>query len=320
MIKVGIIGTGLSANTFHKPAIELCDNFKLTNTLSSKDNMPSDFYSAPFDLAVITSPNFLHYKHARTCLENGKHVLLEKPFTLTLKEAEILYNIAEQKNLTINPYFNRRYDSDFLYLKKELNPKTIKSVKTFESYFDKFIPDIKHTKWKFLDLPGSGLFHDISPHIIDQALFIFGTPRLISAEIRTLKKKSLSNDYFDINMQYDNLIVRLGSNAHNIKLRDRFRVGMTQKSIVTTGLDTYEQNFKKISLMPYFAEEFSQANETQKVNFSPAVYSNFYADLYKKLSKNRFFIEIEDCLNNVKIMNSCVISSTKNKAISYQSI
>lgn len=320
MLKVGLVGTGISATYYHLPFINENKNFQLCHTLTSKCKSPLSFYCSDFDLAVVTSPNFLHFKQAKLCLEHGKHVLVEKPFTLTLREAEKLYDLAEQKGLTINPYFNRRYDSDFLFIQSQMKDRGTEQVLTFESNLDKFIPERRHTKWKFLDLPGSGLFYDISPHLIDQALLLFGHPTSVFAEIKLLKKTALTCDYFSLSLQYKDKIIHLNSSGHSQTQRERFRLCFPNKTVITHGQDIYDQKAKGLPTPDYYGEVLTSKRVKKKKVFSPASYEEFYQGLYKKISRNQYFIKIEDCLNNVKVMQTLKQSSDKNKLLPYSRV
>ncbi len=319
MIKVGMIGTGVSANYYHLPIIEKNVNYNVTNILNSSGD-EKKFYHSEFDLAVITTPNFLHFEQAKKCLLAGKHVLLEKPFTLTLKDANELYNLAVKKKLTINPYFNRRYDQDFLFLKEKIKSKKKLKPLIIESFFDKFIPERKHVKWKFLNLPGSGQFFDISPHLIDQTIQLMGIPLAINAETHSLKKTSKACDFFSITLIYPQTRVVLGSSSHGLIPRQRFKVCYSDYSLDTFGIDTYDQKAKGQPCSDYYAVENFLDGRKSNINLTSANYGIYYEELYKKISKNKFFIEPEDCLNNIKLMEFALKSAKINKFLKYNKL
>ncbi len=303
MIKVGVVGNGISAKYYHLPFIKSTKGYKLVSILEKNNDQTKKFYQSDLDLIIITTPNELHYKQAKMALEHNKHVLIEKPMCLKFKEAEDLYNLAEQKKLTINPYFNRRYDSDFLQIQKLLK-KHEQSLLVFNSHFNKYIPNRTHTKWKYQNRPGAGIYFDIAPHLIDQTLLLFGKPKSIQSKISTLKEKSLTDDYFFLQFDYEGFVVNLGSSGHTWKPCHRFNLQFNQLEVNTFGTDRYDAISKGEKAGVYECKISHFDKKDLSIELPPANYGQFYRELRKSIELNKNFIDRDLSLLNVKIVEN----------------
>lgn len=257
MIRTLLVGFGFSATTFHLPFLRHLDAYGVTGVVSSRANdvnavLPDvDVYptleealqQSSFDLVIITTPNVLHAKQSRIALEHGCHVLVEKPFTLCSKEAEALVNLANKKQKKLCVFHNRRFDGDFLTLRALIEQEKFGRIARFESRFDRFRP-VPRNRWRENAGPGSGIFWDLGPHLIDQALVLFGEPNQVSANILTLRENGQSDDTFDITLFYDNLVVKLGSSAFQAGNTLRFDMQGTLGSFRKFGLDPQEDQLK----------------------------------------------------------------------------
>lgn len=157
MVSIGLIGFGFAGKTFHAPVITSVPGMRLagvvqrsgdeaalrfpgTKVFRSTEELLSD---TDIDLAVIATPNQSHFSIAKQCLESGRHVVVDKPFTTTSDEARTLIRIAETKNRTLSVYHNRRWDGDFLTVRKLLSDGTLGRIAIYESHFDRFRPELK---------------------------------------------------------------------------------------------------------------------------------------------------------------------------------
>ncbi len=200
-VNVGIVGYGLSGRVFHAPVIRSVDGFRITSIMTTNPDAiagihetdpsvriastPEEILESPdIDLVVIAVPNTLHYSLARKALEQGKHVVVEKPFTITLEEAEELTAFAAQTGKILSVYQNRRWDGDFRTIHKLIDGKVLGNLVEFESHFDRFRPVLKENSWRGEEIPGSGLLYDLGSHLIDQALTLFGMPERVFADLR----------------------------------------------------------------------------------------------------------------------------------------
>lgn len=133
------------------------------------------------DVVIITSPPDYHFDMAKSSLEAGKHVVVEKPFVPTAKEAAELAEISDKTGKKLAVYQNRRWDADFLTLKKILADGTLGDIAEFETHFDRHRPDPPPgASWKNVDAEGHGALYDLGTHLLDQVYHLFGKPRKVT--------------------------------------------------------------------------------------------------------------------------------------------
>lgn len=220
IIRTGIIGYGLSGRVFHAPFIDILDGFELTSiSTANPDNIKLANKRYPsativpngqgiidnpdIDLVIVTSPNIDHYKWAREALIAGKHVIVEKPFTITTKEADDLVELSKQKEKILTVYHNRRFTSDTKTVKKIFDSGMLGDIATYETHFDRYRPlQRPGGAWREDNLPGSGIFYDLGSHLVDQALWFFGMPTAVTAEIKAQREWAKADDYFDVRLHY----------------------------------------------------------------------------------------------------------------------
>lgn len=223
-IRVGIIGFGLSGRVFHAPFIAHQTEMNLSHICSSNAEKVHEYWpdvtvvsdaealltGGGLDLVVITTPNELHYLQAKLALESGKHVLLEKPSVTDVAQIETLCRIAQEQGVVFSVYQNRRFDGDFLRLKALVETGELGQLKQLESRFDRFRPEVQE-RWREQPGVGTGIFWDLGPHVVDQALALLGTPDWIQANIDTLREGSSAADVFDLTLGYGDRRVYLGA-------------------------------------------------------------------------------------------------------------
>jgi predicted dehydrogenase len=154
-------------------------------------------------VVVVSTPNETHFVLAKKALEAGKHVVIDKPFAATSEEALELGRIAKSKGLLAIPFHNRRWDGDFLTVKKLLKEGAVGRLVTFESHFDRFRPTPRENTWKEAENPANGMLFDLGPHLVDQVLALFGAPEAITASVRSDRDETAIEDAFDITLHYD---------------------------------------------------------------------------------------------------------------------
>lgn len=214
-IPTALIGYGYAGKTFHAPLITATPGFELTLIASSdaakvradlpamevlRDPMQA-IADARIELVVIAAPNATHATLARAALQAGKHVVVDKPFTLELSEARELAALAASSGQLLSVFHNRRWDSDYLGVKRAIEEGLIGEVMHFESHFDRFRPQVR-ARWREQDLPGSGIWYDLGPHLVDQALQLFGTPERVIASLATQREHGEANDWAHVLLEY----------------------------------------------------------------------------------------------------------------------
>lgn len=241
-IRTALIGRGLGGRVFHAPLIGALPAFTLDLTAGAADAEAAATAEA-IDLVVISTPNTTHFPLARLAIQAGKHVVVDKPLTVTTQEADDLIELARARSTMLTVFHNRRWDGDFLTIRKSLADGTLGEPLLVEAHWDRFRPAIKHG-WREVPADGAGLLNDLGPHMIDQALCLFGPPRTVTADIMAQREGAEVDDYFDLTLAYDRLRVRLTASTLVADPRPRFAVHGTAGSFVKYGLDPQEEILK----------------------------------------------------------------------------
>jgi predicted dehydrogenase len=260
MIEVGLVGFGLAGRAFHAPVIRAVPGLHLAAILQRSGNEAAEKYPdvriarsldellamKEIRFIVIATPNETHYPFARQCLEAGRDVVVDKPFTTTLEEAISLVQIAKNAGRLLTVYQNRRYDGDFQAIRKLAEEGRLGRIVRFETNYDRFRPQLKSGAWRETQRPGSGILFDIAPHLIDHALVLFGLPEAVTADVRIERENAVADDAFDITLHYSNgMRAVLRSSILAAAPRPRFVVLGTQGSFVKQSFDPQEMNLRR---------------------------------------------------------------------------
>lgn len=241
-IRTALIGRGLGGRVFHAPLIGALPAFTL-ETIAGAAEAEATATAEGIDLVVISIPNAAHFPLARAAIEAGKHVVVDKPLTVTAQEADALIALARAYGTLLTVFHNRRWDGDFLTVRKLLAERTLGEPRLIEAHWDRFRPQIKQG-WREVAAEGAGLLNDLGPHMIDQTLCLFGSPRTVTADILTQREGAQVDDCFDLTFAYDRLRVRLSASTLVADPRPRFAVHGTAGSFVKYGLDPQEEILK----------------------------------------------------------------------------
>lgn len=222
-LRVGLIGYGFAGKTFHAPLIQTTPGLDLRVVASSSAEKvhadrrdvavvdePSQLIARrDVDLVVIASPNATHAPLASEALRAGKHVVIDKPFTLDLAEARDLIQLADQCGRLLSVFQNRRWDSDFLGVQDVIfRQGLIGRVTQFESHIDRYRPEVR-ARWREQRGAGAGLWYDLGPHLVDQALQLFGLPQWVSAHLAIQRRAGEVDDWAHVRLDYGALQVLL---------------------------------------------------------------------------------------------------------------
>ncbi len=303
VLQVGLIGFGLSGRYFHTPFLTVHPRFRIRTVMERSKNEARTFDPAirsvrtagellddrDIDLVFICTPNDSHYRYAEMALKQGKHVVIEKPFANTEVEARNLMTLAAQHNLVLTAYQNRRWDADFLTIRRILSEGLIGEIIEFESRFDRYRPLPAAESWKEKPAPGSGNLYNLGSHLIDQALTLFGAPDTVCADIRHTRPGSITDDYFDIRLGYADKSVRLKSSLMAFEHRLRFSLHGTTGSFIKGALDVQEETLRQ-NRLPDCADWGMEPEDrwgtlytgsfTGKFRSEPGNYMAFYDNLY----------------------------------------
>jgi scyllo-inositol 2-dehydrogenase (NADP+) len=193
------------------------------------------------DLVIVASPNNTHHPIAKQALEAGKHVVIDKPFTATVREANEIISLARDRQLVLSAFHNRRWDSDYLTV-REVLPR-LGEILLFEANWDRFRPELREG-WKEVPDSTTGVLRDLGPHLIDQALQLFGMPHSLAADVAAQRAGSRIDDFFDLTLHYGRTRVCLRSSSLVAAARPRFSIHGTAGSFVKFGLDPQEPQLK----------------------------------------------------------------------------
>lgn len=256
-VRVGLVGYGYAGKTFHAPLIAAVPALDLVAVASSDaakvhadwpavtvHATPAELVARPdLDLVVIATPNDTHHPLARAALLAGRHVVVDKPFTVALDDARELVALARQRRLLLSVFHNRRWDGDFLTLRRLVGDGALGRVVEMSSRHDRYRPNVR-PRWREGAGPGAGLWFDLGPHLVDQALQLFGRPRAIALERDLVRDGALADDWFHASLRYDRLHVHLHASMVVAASAPRFAVHGTRGSFVKHGLDTQEDALK----------------------------------------------------------------------------
>ncbi len=256
-LHVALLGYGFVGKVFHAPLLNRTPGWVL-HTVVSRDagkvhaDLPqvrvvadaSEAFADPaIDLVVIATPNETHAPLAIAALAQGKHVVVDKPFTVTLEEAERVIAQARASDRLLSVFQNRRWDADFLTVRRLIGDGTLGGVAEFHSHFDRYRPQVAQ-RWRESDVPGAGLWYDLGPHLVDQALQLFGTPLAVQADLAKQRTGARATDYFHVQLRYPRTRVHLHAGSLVAGNGLRFAVHGERGSYLKHGLDAQEDRLR----------------------------------------------------------------------------
>jgi predicted dehydrogenase len=256
-IRVALVGYGFAGKVFHAPLIAAVDGLVLDTVVSQR---PRDVHAdlpgarvaasldevcddATIDLVVIATPNIVHAAQADRALRAGRHVVVDKPFTVTVADAEQVIATAAEHDRLLSVFHNRRWDADFRTTSQLITDGTLGDIVQFESHFDRFRLEVRD-RWRERAAPGAGLWYDLGPHLLDQAVLLFGMPIGISADFAIQRIGGVTDDYFHVTLRYERLRVLLHASTLVADNARRFAVHGTGGSFVKHGMDPQEAALK----------------------------------------------------------------------------
>ena len=344
-IVAALTSFGMSGLVFHGPLLHVHPGFRIKSILQRTKDTAREKYSdveiirtieelvsdPELDLIVVNATNDTHYAHARMALEAGKHVVIEKPMTNTIDEGKDLIQLAREKGLVLSVFQNRRWDSDFLTLRHIIDDGLLGRIVEFNSNFDRYRNYIQPNTWKEETGPGSGLLYNLGPHLIDQAIVLFGVPEAVGADIRSIRTDSKVDDFFEVYLQYEEVKVRLHSSYLVREPYPRFTVHGTLGSFVKYGLDVQEAALKVGDLpgMPGWGVEPEAIHGTlnteingehvvKKVDSEPGNYLAFYDNMYEAIRNGaELAVKPQEALMNIHAIELAIESSKVRKELPF---
>ena len=258
IIPVGLVGFGIAGRIFHAPVIRAVPGFELTCIVqrtgdSAREKYPDTAVVGSVDelladrsirLVVIATPNDSHFELAKQCLLAGRDVVVDKPLATTFGAAQELDQMAREAGRLLSVYQNRRWDGDFLTVQKLIGAGTLGRLALFESHYDRYRLARRSGAWREAAGPGSGVLFDIGPHLVDQALALFGMPEAIAADVRMERDDAVVDDAFDILLRYPKFQALLRATMIACTPGPRFVLNGTLGSFIKHGMDPQEDALK----------------------------------------------------------------------------
>ena len=341
ILNVGLIGFGLSGRYFHSPFLSTNPGFKIKTVVERSKNEAQEFdpnigyarsveellSDESIDVVFICTPNETHFPYAMDALENGKHVVIEKPFAATEEEARQLVAVAAEKGLILTAYQNRRWDSDFLTIKKLIAEDKLGDIVEYECRYDRFRPVVPTESWKEKSVPVGGNLYNLGPHLIDQALMLFGEPETVTAEIRSVRPNSEIDDYFDVRLGYADKLVIVKSSLMVYENFLRYHLHGTKGSFIKGGLDPQEETLRK-NVLPtekpwgvepenrwgkLYSEDFTGVVESEAGDYAP-----FYQNIYDAIVDGaELAVKPEEIIRTTRVIDLAFQSSKEKKVLKF---
>jgi len=344
-LNIALIGFGKSAEIFHAPFIISNPDYKLTAVLernSEKSKTKYPFISIHKDImsllseedievVVITTPNSTHYDYAKLSLFHNKHVIVEKPFTVTTQQADELIQIAGERKLLLSVYQNRRWDGDYITIRNLISSGTLGEISKFESHFDRYRPELKPNSWKEEPFPGSGILYDLGSHLIDQCLQLFGVPKELYAEISKQREQSRIDDSFKLTLFYDSVKCFLTAGMMIKEPQLRLRIQGSKGTYIKKGLDLQENDLingadPRDLNWGHEPEEnhgviISAKNGVhieRKIAAIPGNYQLFYKNVYECIRNNKeLAVKPEQARDVIRVIELAYDSSAKRRILPF---
>jgi scyllo-inositol 2-dehydrogenase (NADP+) len=328
-IKTALIGFGKAGEWLHAPFIDLLPEFQLSYIMERSKERSKELY--PYitcvkdidvilkdplvELIVIATPNNTHAELAEQALKHGKHVIIDKPFTVRKKEALYVQALSKETGKQVFVYQNRRWDSDFLTVQKLLRSGIFGDVFYIESRFDRYRPEPRTTYWKESDEPGNGLWYDLGPHLMDQAFSLFGKPDSTTTDIKIQRAGAVGIDYFDVLFQYPTLEYRIHAGMLEKEPTPRWLLKGSKGTYIKYGTDPQEA-ILSVGGKPEGADWGKEKNEAYgTINYTNGTsvsypteqgdYRNFYRSVYDAIRLNNDFpITLDSAVELVEWLES----------------
>ncbi len=343
-INTALLSFGMSGRVFHAPFINLHKGFHLAGSWERNKKQIQEFYPEThsynsleailnddsIDLVVVNTPVYSHFEYAAKALKAGKHVVVEKAFTSTVAEAEEFKAIALEHNKQIAVFQNRRWDSDFRTVKQVIESSVLGEINEMEIHFDRYNLQLSPKKHKEEPNPGAGITRDLGPHIIDQALYLFGMPKAVFADLRTTRPNSIVEDCLDILLYYPSFRVRIkggfivkevlpayivhGTKGSFLKSRADVQEADLQKGLTPDAPDWGTEPKQEEGLINYEADGITIRKNIETLQGN---YLEFYNGVYNSLTQNiPMPVTVDDGIRVMRIIEAAFKSSEEKRVIS----
>ncbi|QNF34948.1 oxidoreductase [Adhaeribacter swui] len=349
VVKVGLIGYGMAGQVFHAPIITSVPSLELTKIRATNhehrklalerypdvelvNESNEIIQDEAIDLIVIATPNDLHYSLAEAALLAGKHVVVDKPFTITAAEADKLIALAEKQNKLLSVHHNRRWDSNARTLRKIIAGNFVGRIVELEIHFDRYRPYLRPGAWREEDTPGSGILYDLGAHLLDEAQCLFGLPDFITADERIQRTGGQTIDNFTAVLDYEGLKVTLKAGMLVRELGPTYVLHGEQGSFVKYGTDVQEAALKAgqhPKNTPYWGvepesnwgllnTEYEGQHITGKIESEPGDYREYFVNVYQAITEGAALaVTAEQARNTIRLIELARQSSAEKRTLPF---
>ena len=343
-ISTGICSYGMSGKLFHAPFIEAHPGYELSAIVERHNNDSKERYphaklyrsveklcaDNDLQLIVVNTPTHLHFEHAKMVLQAGKNMVIEKPFAINVKDAEEITALAQKNKLFISIYQNRRYDGDFRAVKEVIQNELLGEIREVEIRYDRYRPNFGGKQHKEGNMPGAGNLFDLSPHLVDQAIQLFGFPHAIFADLIKMRDDVAVPDYFELLFYYDRLRIRLKASViarestyayvlHGMKGTYLQQRSDMQEQQLLAGVKPSLENWCPAPASPdgLLHTEINGEVIRKETTSAPGNYMGYYDDVYKALTGDGANpVPATDGIMNTRIIDAALESMNEKKVVS----
>lgn len=334
---------GMSGLLFHAPFISVNPNFNFYGVLERTKSLAENKYPSvktfrtltdlladdSVELVVVNTPNFTHFDFSKEVIKAGKHLIVEKPFTATVEEANELIALADKHHVLLSIFQNRRFDSDFKTVQKVLNEKLLGDLVEAEFHYDRFDPELSYKTHKERPTIAVGSLYDLGSHIIDQALVLFGMPNAVYADLDAFRWKSKVTDYFNVTLFYRTHRVILKSSYFVREALPGYVLHGKKGSFIKTKADVQEADLQA-GKKPNSADWGHEPKNEQGLLHTeidgkiikkciPTLtgnYMTYYDNLFAAIRNNEpLIVTPQEATNVIKIIQAALKSNTKRRVI-----
>ncbi|MCD9014625.1 Gfo/Idh/MocA family oxidoreductase [Parachryseolinea silvisoli] len=342
-IATAILSYGMSGEVFHAPLLEAHPGFALQTIvqrrartaqlrypqISIAGSVAEVLQDPAIELVVVNTPNATHAEFVAAALAAGKHVVVEKPFTVTSAEANQLIALAHAHQRVLTVFQNRRWDGDFLTLQQIVNSRAVGTIVELEAHYDRFRNYIEADTWKEESGPGTGILYNLGSHMLDQIITLFGMPHAVDARLGIQRPGGRVEDFYDIRLQYDGHQAIVKSSYLVREGGPRYSVHGTEGSYIKYGLDPQEQALKEGKTpgsAGWGVEDPSQWGKlnttlqglhiTGQVETRPGNYPQFYHGVYDAIREGKEPPVLpQESLEGIKLIEACYESNRLRQSV-----
>jgi len=345
-ITTALLSYGMSGEIFHAPFLTLHPGFQLKKVVERSKKKITQRYpqvisvsdraevllDPSIELVIVNTPNETHYPFVKEALNAGKHVVVEKPFTVTSGEGKELIALAKAKNKILTVFQSRRFDGDFKTVQQVVKDGWVGKIVEFEVHYDRFRNYIEPNTWKEEAKPGTGILYNLGSHMLDQVLILFGKPNEVDARVGIQRPGGAVDDFYDIRLTYQDLLVIVKSSYLVREQGPRYILHGVEGSFVKYGIDPQEQDLKNGKL-PGNTDDWGKEDEQwwgkinttvngahveKKIETLPGNYKGFYDNLYDAIRNQKpLAVSPEEAKEVIRLIEVCYESSKLKKAIKF---